>query len=150
MSENMDISIILSIVAILGSAITYIVHDKKLKSQEARINDHEINRIEKEKEDAKRAQIRASSFKEKAGTRTIRIFNTGQSIAKNVRFEFIPTELNASIRINNFPYPYLNPKDSSDVFIVLYAASPDKTEIKLLWDDEYQKDNEYTQIIDLF
>ena len=50
-------SIILSIIALLGSLVTYIVHDRKIKRQEAKINEYQLAKIKEEEEDSKKAQI---------------------------------------------------------------------------------------------
>ena len=137
---------ILSIFAILGSLGTYLYHDKKIKTQEARINDYEISKFENEKVEALKAKIRAS-YKEKQGLLTIKISNKGLAIARNIRLEFNPDEYGDFIRMDQFPYPYLNPGDSTEVFMHLHTGMPDTIEIIMKWEDDFNTNNKYSKIL---
>jgi len=145
----MDISLVLSILAIAGSVTTYLIHDKRLKSQEARINDYELSKIDNEKKDALKAKVRANSYKSGPGRQIVKIFNSGQAIAKNIRIEFTPADYDGYIQKNQFPFKYLNPQDFTEISMILVSEMPDTIEIKMMWDDEFSLDNDYSQIITL-
>lgn len=142
-------SLAISILAILGSVITYFYHDKKIKSQEARINEYELSKIENEKAEALQAKVRANYFESGTGRLTIKIYNSGRAIAKNIRIEFNPSDFNKLIRMDNFPYPYLNPQDSTEIYMFLHTGMPNTIEIKIQWDDDNKDNNLHTQIIPL-
>jgi len=144
----MDISLALSILALVGSVTTYLIHDKKLKSQEVRINEYELSKIENEKKEALKAKVRANSYKSRTGQQTIKIFNSGVAIARNIRIEF-PANLDTYIRMGQFPYPYMNPQDSTEISVLLTNMTPETIEIILLWDDDFKENNDYRQIITL-
>lgn len=142
-------SLVLSILAITGSVFTYLYHDKKIKSQEARINEYELTKIENEKTEVLQAKVRANSIMTKPGLRTIKIYNAGRAIARNVQIEFNPRDFDDFIRLDNFPYPYLNPQDSTEFHIHMHTGMPNTMEIKMRWDDDKKAKNEHTQIITL-
>ena len=142
-------SLIMSILAVIGSLFTYFYHDRKIKLQEVRIKAHELSKIDDEKTEALQAKVRANCYESGTGKRTIKIFNSGRAIARNIRIDFIPSEFNDTIRMNNFPYPYLNPQDSTEIYMFLHTGLPYKTEIKMMWDDDYGVNNMHTQIITL-
>lgn len=143
------VSLVISIFAIIGSLFTYFYHDKKIKSQEARINEYELSKIENEKTEALQANVRANYFESGTGRLTIKIYNSGRAIARNVRIEFNPSDFNKMIRMENFPYPYLNPQDSTEIYMFLHNGMPNKIEIKMQWDDDNKDNNVHTQIITL-
>src|SRR5690606_25571523 len=114
--ENVDISILLSIIAILGSIFTYFKHDHKIKAQEKRINAYNIDKIEKEKILNKQAIIRATVIKGSRGHRTLRVYNKGKATACNIRLE-IANEPDYLFSNNPFPFKKLNELDSVDLNI---------------------------------
>lgn len=144
-----NISLIISLLALSGSLFTYLYHDRKLKKQERLIHEYELHKIDAEKEDAKNAAIRANCINMGAGKRIIKIFNAGKVKATNIRFESNPPEFMSWVRTSaEFPFPYMNPQDGIELFATVYVGMPNP-EIKLIWDDEFKKDNEHTQILTL-
>lgn len=145
----MEISLVLSILALVGSGLTYWIHDKKLKTQEARINEYELLKIENEKREALKAKVRASSYKSKPAQQTIKILNSGVAIARNIRVEFTPAEFHSYVIMSQFPFPYMNPQDFTEITMILTNNTPDTVEVNLKWDDDFKIDNEHRQILTL-
>lgn len=144
--EAATISIIISCTSILGSLGTYIIHDRKIKAQQDQINKYEISKIESAKLDAQKAKVRAI-YIESPGRLTIKICNKGHAIAKNIRIEFNPNDISDFTRMNQFPFPYLNPEDNTEIYMLLHNGMPDSIEIKMIWDDDFKNNNEYAQIM---
>lgn len=143
------ISMVISCVSLLLGVFTFCFYDRKIKTQDAKINEYQIQRFEKEEEENKKAQVRANIIKGDKGSRILKIYNSGKSDAYNVRIDFL-SGMKGFLCIDNvFPYEKLMPKDGTSVNIQLYIDAPEKTKIKLLWDDDYQKNNENTQILTL-
>lgn len=146
--ENIDYSLIISIAAIIGSILTYIIHDRKIKAQEKLINEYQIAKIEEERTQKKQAVIRASIIPGNKGHRTLRVYNKGKSTGKNIRLIIID-EPNYLYSTNPFPFPFLNENENVDLNIHLHKGSPDRISFQLLWDDEYQSDNIHEQTVQL-
>lgn len=52
------VSLIISILAILGSLYVYFSHDRKLKKQESKLNELQLSEIKESKEDRMKAIVR--------------------------------------------------------------------------------------------
>ncbi|WP_409149259.1 hypothetical protein [Sphingobacterium sp. BS-2] len=146
--ENIDYSLVFSIIAIFGSLLTYFIHDRKIKAQEKLINDYQINKIIEEKIEKTQAVIRASIIKGNNGNRTLRVYNKGKATARNIRL-FILDEPEYLYSTNPFPFPALNEKENVDLIIHLHMGSPDNISFELIWDDEYAENNKHSQILQL-
>ena len=83
----MDWSLLLSVLALIASVFTYFKHDKKLKEQERKINEYQLKQIEKEDLESKKAAIRGNIVKGLKGGRTLKVYNSGCAIARNIRVE---------------------------------------------------------------
>ncbi|MFA6199640.1 MAG: hypothetical protein WC679_04455 [Bacteroidales bacterium] len=143
------VSLIISIVAIVFTIYTYFRYDKKLKEQESTINKWQIIKFKEEENNSKKAFIKGSA---NGGTpkMKIRVFNAGKAIAKNIRIEYL-SDLQKIIVLDDkiFPYDFMNPQDSADIIMLLEYGHVPTIKIKFIWDDDYQKDNEYVQNISI-
>lgn len=147
--ENIDISLILSIIALIGSIFTYFIHDRKIKAQEKLINDYQIAKIEEEKMANKTAILRGTLLNKSSSERTIRIYNKGKNAAKNIRLE-IDNKDNYHFFGPELPFPLLHEQEKIDITIFLTKETPENISFTILWDDEHAIDNEHNQIIQLF
>ena len=89
MEWNDWISLGVSLLAIIGTCYTYFKHDKKIKSQETKINEYQIKQIEQEEKEGKKALIRGGIIKFDKGKRILKIYNSGKSLARNIRMEIM-------------------------------------------------------------
>lgn len=138
--------IIISILALSFSMFTYFKHDKKIKQQSKLLNNYHLERIEKEKEEEKKAKIEAFVVKEHNGTRTIKVYNKGKSIANNVNV-IIPE--NEGYRVFTNPCPIdIRPQNSIEIKLgALIENHTDKIKIEFEWSDNYNvKSREYQMI----
>lgn len=141
--------LIISILALLASAFTYFKHDKKLKDQERKINEYQLKQIEKEDLESKKAAIRGNIVKGLKGKRTLKVYNSGRAIARNIRIEGLDVEGLFHRADEVFPYELMNPQDYTEVNIMLFNNCAPTIKLKYIWDDESGKNNEFEQVLTL-
>lgn len=141
--------LIISILALLASAFTYFKHDKKLKEQERKINEYQLKQIEKEDLESKKAAIRGNIVKGLKGNRTLKVYNSGRAIARNIRIEGLDVEGLFHRADEVFPYELMNPQDYTEVNIMLFNNCAPTIKLKYIWDDESGKNNEFEQVLTL-
>lgn len=140
-------SLIISIVALATSAYTYFKHDKKLKGQEQRINDYQLKQIEKENIESKKAAIRGNIIKSLNGKRTLKVYNSGRVVARNIRVDGLEVDGLIHRAKELFPYELMNPQDYTELTIHLVTSHPSTIKLKYTWDDESGENNEFEQIL---
>lgn len=140
------ISSALSLLAIALTIIVYFKHDKKLKKQEEKLYTYQLKKIDDEESESKKAQIRGNIIKEQKEGRTLRIFNSGKTIARNIRIDYLSNMNGIIVRDNHFPFEMLNPQDKTEIYLLLCEGASN-LKIKFLWDDEFQKNNEFVQVL---
>lgn len=149
MEWNDLISLVLSLLAIIGTCYTYFKHDKKIKSQETKINEYQIKQIEQEEKEGKKALIRGGIIKFDKGKRILKIYNSGKSLARNIRIEGMDVKgifvCNASL----FPYELMNPQDYTELEFRLACDYPNCIKLIYVWDDDFSENNKYEQVITL-
>lgn len=141
--------LIISILALAASAFTYFKHDKKLKDQERKINEYQLKQIEKEDLESKKAAIRGNIVKGLKGNRTLKVYNSGRAIARNIRIEGLGVEGLFHRADEVFPYELMNPQDYTEINIMLFNNCSPIIKLKYIWDDESGKSNEFEQALTL-
>ncbi len=139
------VPIVISIISILGTLFTYIKHDKKIKKQEALLNQYQINKIEVEKTERKKALVKALCYDEGQAGKKLRIYNAGIAKATNVRIEFVDGLSSDVVEMEQFPFRLLNPQDYTDIIFNIYSCSKTTITVQFIWDDDFQKDNTFEQ-----
>lgn len=144
------VSLIVSILALLISAICFIRYDRKIKKQQLIINQYIIQEKEEEKRNNKCAKISCSIIKGNRGTRTLIISNTGLAPARNINVTDI-RKIKGILQTGGlvFPYSLLNPGEKIEIPFMISLSSPDKINIKCRWDDENKQNNIYEQSLQL-
>ena len=142
-------SLIISVLALIASVFTYLMHDKKLKEQERKINEYQLKQIEKEDLESKKAAIRGNIVKGLKGGRTLKVYNSGRATARNIRVEGL--DVNGVIHRGGdiFPYELMNSQDYTELTIHLVMGCPSTLKLKYIWDDEFDLNNEFEQILTL-
>jgi len=141
------VGLIISIVAILFSLITYFVNDNKIKRQERALNEYQLNKIAEEKEKSKKAIVEANITNYKKGEKLIKVYNKGMSIARNVKV-LIP-ETNG-VQVYEYPCPIdILPNNGIDIRLMLFIGHPNKIEISFTWNDDFKDNNKFSQMIQL-
>jgi len=80
-------SIIISILALIGTVYTYFVHDRKIKRQESIINEYQLAKFKEEEEESKKAQICGNIVKYDSGKRVLKFYNRGKAMATNINIQ---------------------------------------------------------------
>lgn len=142
-------SLIISCLSLLLAGFTFWFYDRKIKKQDAKINEYQIKQFESEQEEKKKAVVRANIIKEKEGRRTMKIFNSGKANAYNIRVEFLSDMNEIFYRNVLFPYEKLMPQDSISLTLQLCIGASNTIQVKFLWDDDFQKNNENIQVLSL-
>lgn len=146
--DRIDFSLLFSFIAMAGSLLTYIIHDRKIKKQEKLINDYQLDKIEEEKIQKRQAVVRASLIKGNRGDRILRVFNKGKATARDIRL-IIKDEPDYFCATNPFPFTALNEHENVDLNITLHKGSPDNISFEILWDDDYTVNNTHEQTVNL-
>lgn len=143
------ISLIVSVAALLGSAVTYFMHERRLKAQEAKINAYQLRKFEEEERESKEAKVRAGIIKQGAGKRTIKIYNKGKAQARDIRFQVQESGEGDVLHILDSPFPLslLNEGDYVDVLVFLTEETPERAIVCLEWDDDSGPGKRYQQIL---
>jgi hypothetical protein len=142
------ISLVLSIIAVLGSLFTYFNHDRKIKKQELLINDYELKKRHSEEVEQKKAQVKGNIIPYAKGLRKLVTFNAGKSVAYNIRIEIL-NEQECIIHPVFGPYEMLNPQESFENNLHLAYGHTPTLKIKYIWDDEFGDNNQLVQVLDL-
>lgn len=141
-------SIIISIVALLGSLVTYIIHDHKIKEQEKKINEYQLAKFKEEEEEGKKALISGNIIKIERSQRVLKIYNKGKATATNINIQGLDIR-EIELQDNILPYELLNPQDNAQIKFLIIMNAPSTIKLTYTWDDAYQTGNSSTQILPL-
>lgn len=134
---------VISILAFSSSILGYFVHDRKLKNQEAKLNDYQLQKIDDEKLELCKANVQAILLKD---VRTFKVYNKGKAVARNIQL-FTNNGWEAHLLNNPFPLSFLNSQDHIDIRFATSKESPEQVELTLSWDDERGKNNTFQKIL---
>lgn len=142
------LAIIISSLALIFSVFTYLRHDKKIKQQSSLLNKYHLERIEKEKIEEKKAIIEANVIPSQKGSRIIKVYNKGRSIARNVDVKIPP---NNGYHVFTNPCPIdIRPQNGIEIKLgALIEGHPNKIEIEFEWSDDYNGHNNEKQTIQI-
>lgn len=130
------ITLIISVFALILSIWAFTI-DRKLKLQQIRQN-----------EDEKIRRTSADMFCEiLADNKTIRIINRGQSIARNITFEYNEDQLPINGIHDVFPYKQLVHGEHLDFRFISEYAEDKHQRIVMTWDDDFQNGRRSEQVI---
>jgi hypothetical protein len=162
------ISVCISLLALAGTIYTYFRHDKKLKKQQGELNEqgklinkYKIDKIEAEKEDSKKADVKAMLTSTGTGKEkiwTLSIYNNGKADATNVRIKIDPNnKIEPSRRQgvlnyiddSKFPLEILPSGNNINIRMRPHGEFPDTLEVRLIWNDGYGNDRESNAILSI-
>ena len=141
------INTILSLFALGFSLFTYWLHERKIKNQEEKVNQYELEKFESEKIEIKKAIVEANVISGPNGKRTIKVYNKGKATAKDV-IVTIPEDEKLTITSNPFPID-IKPQHGFDINLFLSIGFDEKIVIKFEWKDDFQEKNYETQMLQL-
>ena len=140
---------VVSLGALIFSAYTYSKHDKKIKAQEQIINDYQINKIKKEDEESRKANIKGNIYPGNKGKLILKVFTSGKAIARNIRVEGLDVDSLIVIGKELFPYELMNPQDNTELTLWITKDSPSTIRLRYIWDDDFGQNNEFEQVLTL-
>ena len=140
---------VVSLGALIFSAYTYSKHDKKIKAQEQIINDYQINKIKKEDEESRKANIKGNIYPGNKGKLILKVFNSGKAIARNIRVEGLDVDSLIVIGKELFPYELMNPQDNTELTLWITKDCPSTIRLRYIWDDDFGQNNEFEQVLTL-
>jgi hypothetical protein len=145
----MDVAgLLISILAILFTAYTYLIHDRKIKKQEKLLNEYQIKKIESEEIESLKANVEAHIYEEKQGKNVIKVYNKGKATARHLNVN-IP-DSNNYIKVGTNPCPIdLKPLQGIEFTILLSTNYPDKLTITYEWGDGINENNIESQDLQL-
>lgn len=150
------LGLIVTILIASVSGIFYLIHrredrkDKELSKRNETISEGLAFLSLEIEEKSKKANIEAISLYYK-GKSTVTVLNTGNAVAKNIRMIF-PYDYKDGIIITEtpFPYPQINARSSGVKFyLFLTDGHVNPVEITFIWDDDFSKDNQVKQFLQL-
>jgi len=139
--------LIISISALLLALFTYFKHDWKIKKQATLLNKYQLEKIEQEKIVEKRAILEANVISIEKGTRIIKVYNKGRSLAKRVNV-IIPDGEGYDVFINPCPID-IRPQNGIEIKLALYMNGPDKIDLTFEWADDYKEKNSEVQTVQI-
>lgn len=143
------ISPILSAIAVIFSIHTYLVHDKRLKKQEQLINKHQLDQIQNEEQENKKADIVGDIIRKKNECYVLKIRNKGKATAKNINIEGFDTR-NYDIH-NSAILPYYCLNADEEFFLTIFRIGrilPTMT-ITYIWNDDWSDNRKKQQTIQM-
>lgn len=144
------ISLAVSLLAFGGGVYTYFVHDKRLKEQQALLNDLNIEKLKRENREQAKADVRVSwtidkdpqnfsmhNFYYDSGT--IRVTNFGKATAYNIRIR-----QKGYSNIICYDIEQLAPNESREYHETWERGNLRDATVIVQWDDENSKDRSNT------
>lgn len=109
-----------------------------------------IQRMKEEQDEKKKALVKGNCYPgSQRGIRIVKIFNSGKSVAKNVRIEWLNEDQTVQ-----FLKPFeiiedITPQNSREFKAVLMNGCPDTLRLRYTWDDEYKTGNTQEESLQL-
>lgn len=135
-------SLIVSIIALLGGLVGYILHDRKLKKQEARLNDLQVTELETAQSKRQKADVRMQTVYIEKGMGILKIYNQGEADAYNIKWDFQEAIL-AKIPQQG-EYEHLLPGQDIGLPYIFLSRENNTANVKITWEDNFSKNNTVT------
>lgn len=101
-----------------------------------------IEKMKEEQDEKKKACVRGNSYPSShKGIRIIKIFNSGKSIARNVRIEWLNPSESVSFIKPLETIEDLTPQNSREFRALLCMGCPNTIRLRYTWDDDFQENN---------
>lgn len=110
----------------------------------------QIEKMRKEADEQKKAIIRSEIINRQAGSRILKISNTGKSTAKNLKIEWLNPDDNIMILSKLEEIGNLTPGNSRLFNMVLSIGHSETMDLRYTWSDEFSEENLYDESIQVF
>ena len=134
------ISVIIALSTLILSLVKYNKHEKRLNEQQNVINLYQLRKIREEEVSAKKAHIKGNIIRDTKSSVVLKIFNSGESNANNVRVEII-SSIEGLLFSEIAPIELINPHRNFDFHISLCEGHVGSIKLRYTWDDGYAKGN---------
>lgn len=138
-------SLIISVLAILGSLLVYVLHDRKLKKQESKLNELQLSEIEMSKEDRIKAIVRMDTCYMSNGKGILFLFNEGQAEARSISWLF-DNDILGNINKED-TYERLSPGQRIGFNYYFLKRNDEKTNVTITWEDDFSTSNKITMTL---
>lgn len=130
------IACIIAGISLIFSVIIFVFHDRKIKTQEAIINDYHIKQISKEESKKDDAILRIFVDWIDKGTLALVINNNGLSDAHDITIRDLNEEGVLFQEISDkFPIEHIYSHDSEQIEFLAFNDMPHKVRVLLSWTD---------------
>ena len=109
----------------------------------------QIAKMKAEAEDRHKAYIRGNIVKDYQGKRTLKIFNAGQSTARNVLVEWLNESDRVIVRGEFYNIGELTPQNARSYTLLLSIGCPDTMNLRYTWDDDFAVGNKLEETLQL-
>lgn len=142
-------SALIALSSLFLSLVKYNKHEKRLNEQQKTINQYQLRKIQEEEACKKKALIKGNIVRDSKGSVVLKIFNSGESNANNVRVEILSSK--EGLLFNDIkPIELINPHRSFDFHIFLCEGHASSIKLCYTWDDDFANRNtneEHLQIL---
>jgi len=141
--------VVIPLIALLFALFLYFKHDLKIKRQELLLSKYQLDKIEKEKENEKKAVIEANVVKGFNGNRIVKIYNKGKCTAQNVNVVFPEKTEGYIILVNPCPIE-IKPQHGIEILLGRFTLNyPNTEKIYFEWSDDFKLKNISSQTIQI-
>lgn len=109
--------------------------EQKLREYELALKEYELEQIHEKENEEKKANVEARIIKISKGSYKLKVWNSGNATAYNIEVS-IPEEYCIIIMNDKMPFEYLEPGNSFEEGVVIYAHSASKFKVIATWEDE--------------
>ena len=110
----------------------------------------QIEKMKKEANEQKKAIIRSEIINRLAGSRLLKISNTGKSVAKKLKIEWLNPDENIMILPDFGEIGDLPPNNVWSFKMALCIGHSETMDLRYTWSDEYSEKNQYDESIQVF
>lgn len=146
--ENIDYSLVISLVSLAGTIFTFLFYDGKIKKQEKELNKYQLKKNHEEEQDIKKANLRANIY-QTGRNKKLKIYNQGQAKARNINVKF-DKDYKYFISENPFPVEFIHPQGFQEITLSIHKGTPDRFGVVITWDDDYASGRTFKDYIQTF
>jgi len=131
----------IALFSLIFTLIKYRKHEKRLNEQQAIINEYRLKKMRAEETASLKADIKGNICRRTKSSDQLKVFNNGQANATNIRIEIIGPQ--DGLMVNQIePIELLNPQNEYSYEIFLEESHVNTLKIKYTWDDDFGKNRE--------
>ena len=127
-------------------AIISLIKTNKQANIQTKLNEHELNKLEKEIEDADKTFVEVNVVKVSSRNFHLKVSNLSKNNVYNVNV-YIDSKFEIAIFHDNvIPFEMLEPYQNFELFLITHSLSKMKFEVNVEWDDDKKAHHKRTLI----